>query len=453
MRKILFFFSLATAPFICDSQIISTIAGNGIQGYSGDGGPASTAELYNPPGVAVDNSGNIYIGDFLNQVVRRVNTLGIISTIAGNYSMGHGYSGDGGPATAAELFDPDGIAVDIYGNIFIADWHNCVIRKVNTLGTISTIAGNYTYGCGYSGDGGAATAAEISTPLDVAVDSSGNIFIAEEGNYTIRKVNTTGTIYTIAGNYTLGRGYSGDGGPATNAELNIPTSVAVDGFRNIYITDQDNNVIRKVDSSGIITTIAGNHAFGYGYSGDGGPATAAELGGPYGVAVDGSGNIFISDVGNEVIRTVNHSGIISTVAGNFTFGHGFSGDGGPATDAELWSPGNISIDQSNNLFIADELNERIRKVTNITTGLLCATLKPDFSIYPNPATNIIYIQTSKINFPVTLEIADITGRVIFEKTLELQSQSQMDISSLLPGIYFVILKTKTEQLTSKIVKE
>ena len=214
--------------------IITTIAGNGIAGYSGDGGLATNAELNNPYGVAVDSNGNIYIADTNNNRIRKVNsTTGIITTIAGNGTAG--YSGDGGLATNAELYYPYGVAVDSNGNIYIADTYNNRIRKVNsTTGIITTIAGNGT--AGYSGDGGPATNAQLNYPYGVAVDSSGNIYIADTDNNRIRKVNsTTGIITTIAGNGNPG--YSGDGGPATNAELYDPSGVAVDSNGNIYIAD------------------------------------------------------------------------------------------------------------------------------------------------------------------------------------------------------------------------
>jgi sugar lactone lactonase YvrE len=192
------------------------------------------------------------------------------------------------------------VAVDSLGNIYIADMYNHRIRKVSTSGIITTVAGNGTYG--YSGNGGAATSAELYDPSSVAVDSSGNIFIADSNNHSIRKVSTSGIITTVAGNGTYG--YSGDSGAATSAELYDPSGVAVDSSGNIYIADVSNQRVRKVDTSGIITTVAGNGT--YGYSGDSGAATSAELNGPYGVAVDSSGNIFIADLNNNRIRKVFH---------------------------------------------------------------------------------------------------------------------------------------------------
>jgi sugar lactone lactonase YvrE len=338
--------------------IITTVAGNGTNGYSGDGGAATNAELNGPHGVAVDATGNLFIADCNNFRIRKVGANGIIATVAGNGTFG--YSGDGGAATNAELYAPEGVTVDATGNLFIADFGNNRIRKVGANGIISTVAGNGTNG--YFGDGGAATNAQLYAPFAVAMDITGNLFIADYGNNCIRKVGANGIITTVAGNGT--NGYSGDGGAATNAELNSPYGVAVDASGNLLISDSPNNVIRKVGANGIITTVAGNGydaGTGYGgYSGDGGAATNAELNVPHSVAVDASGNLFIADYDNNRIRKVGTNGIITTVAGNGT--NGDSGDGGAATNAALAYPQGVAVDASGNLFIADSNNQRIRKV-------------------------------------------------------------------------------------------
>ena len=246
---------------------IKTVAGNGAGNYSGDGGAAAGAELYDPMAVAADTAGDLFIADSNNNVIREVNlSTGVITTVAGNGTWG--YSGDGGAATSARLFDPMGVAVDAAGDLFIADSGNNVIREVNvSTGVITTVAGNGTWG--YSGDGSAATSAELNDPTGVVVDAAGNLFIADSGNNVIRKVNhSTGVITTVAGNYALGSGYSGDGGAATSAQLHDPTDVAVDAAGNLFIADTCNNVIRKVGSAGTITTVAGNYQLGNGYSGD-----------------------------------------------------------------------------------------------------------------------------------------------------------------------------------------
>ena len=340
------------------SGIISTVAGDGTYGFSGDGGPATSASLAAPYDVSVDGSGNIFIAECRNNRIRKVDTSGIISTVAGDGTRG--FSGDGGPATSASVSEPVGVFVDGLSNIYIAEEDSHRIRKVDTSGIISTVAGNGTRG--FSGDGGPAISASLSSPQSVFVDGLGNIYIVDAGNYRIRKVDTSGIISTVPLDGLVG--FSGDGGPATDASLNFPSDVSVDGSGNIYIADMNNGRIRKVDTSGIISTVAGNGTFGF--SGDGGPATDASLNFPSDVSVDGSGNIYIADMNNGRIRKVDTSGIISTVAGNGTFG--FSGDGGPATDAKLFTPRGVYVDGSGVIYIVDWFNHLIRKVD--TSGII-----------------------------------------------------------------------------------
>ena len=366
MKKIIFV--LLLIPFTIRAQIITTVAGSGPYIYSGDGGLATLATL-DPQCVFVDGSENIYIADNYNSSLHLVNSAGIIRTIAGT-EVG-GFSGDGGPATAAMMYNALAVTLDATGNIFVVDQTNQRIRRINTAGIISTFAGNgfgaLTGSGGFSGDGGQATAAELNNPYGVAVDASGNVYIADGGNNRIRKVNSAGIISTFAGNGTAG--FSGDGLAATSAQLNIPISVATDAAGNVYIVDNGDNRIRKVNSSGIITTIAGNGIAGY--FGDGGPATACEFHSPSYITVSASGNIYIADVLNECIRKINPAGIITTFAGSGT--SGFSGDGGPATLAKLFSPCGISVDGVENVYFADESNHRVRKISGIVSGstILC----------------------------------------------------------------------------------
>jgi len=357
MKLLRLLLTLAIPLFIlptAKAQIITTIAGTiGSPGYSGDGGPAINARFNYPFGIAADNKGNIYVFDQLNAVIRKINPAGIISTFAGNGTVG--YSGDGGPATAAQLSNhySGNPAIDNAGNIYISDAGNFVIRKINRAGVITTIAGNGSFG--YSGDGGPARSAQI-TPRDLAVDNTGNVYFTD-GQSRIRKVGTNGIITTIAG--TGNFGFSGDGGPATAANIDAG-GIAVDNANNIYFTHVNTDRIRKINAAGIISTIAGIGMEGY--SGDGGPATLAALKEPQDVHVDLSGNIYIADY-NHTIRKINTSGIISTVAGTGT--PGFSGDGGPATSAQLDYPVSVWVDSCGNIYIPDFWNQHvIRKVKN-----------------------------------------------------------------------------------------
>ena len=329
--------------------VITTVAGDGTEGFGGDGGPATAAQLDGPRGVALDGAGNLYIADTNNHWIRKVDAAGVISTVAGDGN--YGFSGDGGPAVGSRLHSPHGVVVDGAGNLYIADTVNDRIRKVDSgTGVISTVVG---WASGSRGDGGAATAAQLNNPRGVALDGAGNLYIADRGNDRIRKVDAAGVISTVAG-----RGSIGDGGAATGARLRNPADVALDGYDNLYIADTVNHRIRKVDSgTGVITTVAGTGRLGSG--GDGGAATAVPLNNPYGVAVDGAGNLYIADSSHR-IRKVDAAGVITTVAGRGFSGSG--GDGGPATVARLSSPAGVAVDGAGNLYIADRGNDRIRKV-------------------------------------------------------------------------------------------
>ncbi len=332
------------------SAAIETIAGTGAQGSSGDGGPATEAQINRPYGVAADSAGNLYIAGFLSHRIRKVTPAGVIDTFAG---MGiSGSTGDSGPATSARLNEPADLALDGAGNLYIADSNNNRIRRVDAAGVITTVAG----GGSSLGDGGPATSARLNLPYGVAADGAGNLYIADTGNHRIRKVDAaTGIISTVAG--TGVSGYSGDGGAATSAQIDLPSGVAVDGSGNIYIADSDNDRVRKVDAAGVMTTTAGTGTAGYG--GDGGAATAALLNNPWGMAVDDSGSLYIADSDNNRIRKVDAAGVITTVAG----GGSSLGDGGAPAEAQLNQPTDVAVDGAGNLYIADAVNERVRKAT------------------------------------------------------------------------------------------
>ena len=340
-----------------DEWMIETVAGSS---FVRDGGPAVQGLLYFPQGAAADGAGNLYIADTSNHRIRKVDAAGNISTVAGTGQFG--YSGDGGPAAEARLMQPRGIAADGAGNLYIADADNHRIRKVDVSGVITTVAGTGAHG--YSGDGDTAAAARLHQPWDVAADRTGNLYIADAGNHRIRKVDAAGYISTAAG--TGDRGYGGDGGPAVEAQLDSPASVAADEAGNIYIADGNDHRVRKVDASGVITTAAGTGEGGGG--GDGGPAVQAKLNWPQGVSVDSAGNLYIADTGNHRIRRVDAAGYISTAAGGRIAGDGSARR--PALYAHLLSPSGMAADGLGNLYIADTGNHRIRKVDaagNIST--------------------------------------------------------------------------------------
>lgn len=342
--------------------IITTVAGIGALGFNGDNGAATSAQLSFLQDVALDASGNLYIADTGNNRIRLVNAAtGIITTVAGDGTQG--FSGDNGIATSAKLDSPQDVALDASGNLYIADLYNNRVRMVNkATGIISTVAGDGTYG--FNGNNGIATSAQLSNPWSVTLDASGNFYIADGGSSRIRKVNTaTGIITSVAGNGI--QGFSGDNGAATSAQLKYPRSVASDAMGNLYILDYDNARIRKVNTtSGIITSVAGNGAFGF--SGDNGVATNAQLYYPSSAALDASGNLYIADEGNLRVRKVNSaSGIITTVAGNGTLGN--SGDNGLATSAQVY-PQSVALDANGNLYIGENYRIRkVNVVTGIIT--------------------------------------------------------------------------------------
>ena len=414
-------------PLLTTGQIINTIAGSGGTataggGFSGDGGPAIAAKLNAPQGVAVDASGNVYIADYMNNRVRKVDTNGIIRTIAGTGVAG--YNGDGGPATLAELNLPMCVVVDAAGNIYIDDENNVRIRKINPAGTITTIAGNGTPG--YNGDNIMATAAQLSEAMSMTVDNAGNIYIADSYNQRVRKVDLSGVITTFAGNLpgagTGTGGFSGDGGPATAAELNWPSSVAIDKHGNVFIADASNNRIRKVDTAGVITTFA-TATVGY-------------------MTIDTIGILYITGV--DIVSTVNAAGIVTTIAGN---GIGdFTGDGGPAISCELDDPADLAIDKLGNIYIADQANNRIRKISAIT-GVKSLLNISAVNLYPNPTSKFITISS---NDKITaIIITNILGQTVYTNQFN-SHEAQINVSELSSGIYFV--KVNGSELR-KFVKE
>jgi hypothetical protein len=331
---------------------IETVAGTGVPGPSGDGLPAVQAQLHSPTGVAADMAGSLYIADSANNRIRKVSNpttpnQDVINTVAGIGQAG--FSGDGGPAVDAELQNPTSVAVDSLGDILIADSGNNRVRKVSPAGTITTLAGNGT--CSSS----AATLASLCHPFGVAADAHGNVYITDLDHFEVKVVDAQGNIHIFAG--TGSPGYSGDGGPATSARLGLPTGIALDSIGDVFIADSLDQVVREVPPSGMIETFAGTGKLGF--SGDGHRADKARLAIPTGVGTDGFGNVFIADTLNNRIREVA-DGMITTVAGTGTFG--FSGDGLPAATAELGLPIGSPAVIGTDVYFSDTANQRVRGI-------------------------------------------------------------------------------------------
>jgi sugar lactone lactonase YvrE len=451
--RITFFtgYILISAVISAPAQIITTVAGTGTPSFFGDGGQATLANLNNPSNVVFDAAGNYYISDQQNDVIRKVNIAGIVTTIAGEATK-QGYIGDGKLATSEQLNWPKGIVIDDTGNIFVADYGNSRVREINAKsGKISTLVG--TFISNYNGDNHPLDSTELYDPTGLAFDKQGNLYIADANNNRIREVNISkGTIQTIAGDGA--QGYSGDGGPATNAQLDYPNSIALDDTGNVYIADMNNGCIRKVSkNTGIINTIAGLGGV-YGYSGDGGPAINAEFSTDIsGVSLDATNNIYISDAGNECVREINTAGIIMTIAGNGKTG--YSGDGGPAIKAELNHPDQVAFDSYGNMYIPDWLNNVIRKVADVGGVLGIGDEKENqnyASVFPNPAKNQLNIEltpTPSLNKGI-LSLYTIQGQELITQSFANQYSIALNVSNYPDGVY--ILKIAGEGVAPIIKK-
>jgi len=359
--------------------IITTFAGAGFAGFSGDGGPAVRALLDFAVGqgeveeyahLAFDDQGNLYIPDQLNNRVRRIDRNGIITTVAGNGE--HAFSGHGVPALEAALDNPTSLAFDALGNLYIADQHNNRVRRVSPQGIITTFAGNGSHSFG--GNGGRATEAEIDFPGGLAVDAAGNVYLSDTHSNQVRRVAPSGVIIGFAG--TGEHGFGGDDGPANRAVLDFPAGLAFDASGNLYIADQHNNRVRRVSPDGRISTVAGTGTAGF--TGDGGPAVNAQLDFPSAVAAGPDGNLYIADLRNNRVRRVGGNGIITTVVGSGV--HGYSGDGGPPLLAALDFPSGLAFDSGGNLYITDHHNFRIRKVNFNPPALALSAASLSFAV-------------------------------------------------------------------------
>lgn len=448
----LWFSSVVSIDSSAQIRVIKTYAGNDTAGYTGDGGPATAAQCMNPSGIAIDANGEIYFCDQNASCVRKVDAAGIITTVAGTGMLG--YSGDGGPATAADLYWPQGITIDHNGNLYISDQFNNLIRRVEpSSGIINTIAGNSST-IGYSGDGGPATDAALWRPTDVAVDGFANVYFADQNNNAVRRVDAvTGIISTIAG--TGAAGYNGDGIAADTALLNFPSGLAVDTSGNVFVADFYNDRVRKIDAvTGIITTVAGNGIAGYGS--DGGLADTSMLFNPSALSIDKAGDLYICDYNNARIRKVDMAtGIISTVAGSGL--PGYSGDGGPATDGQIYWPQGVTTDTAGNIYIADYQNHRVRMVTDSTlpdtsTTWVAQNVATAFavSIVPNPTAGKFVLKVSGNSEPCVAEVRDIMGKCVWKGKL-LAGSTVIDLGKPPAGVYTVYATTGAVRRVRRLI--
>ena len=437
MKKIAYLL-FVLLPVFTHAQVITTIAGvTGTHGYGQDEIEATMTPLNFPEGVAIDNLGNVYVADYWNARVRMISPDGIIHAVAGNGSFAR--TGDGGPATAAGINFPMSLTFDGLGNLYIAcdsvtdayTTHYVIccsnIRKVNTAGIITTIAG--VGAIGFNGDGIPAIGAGFNLITGIAADTSGNVYLNVSDN-RIRKINSAGIISTIAGDGTPG--FSGDGGPAADAIIhNQGGGIALDHSGNIFFSDRYNNRIRKISTAGMITTFAGNASFGY--SGDGGAVTTAKISGPWGLAFDNDDNLFFSDLANNVIREINNTGIITTVAGKGI--HGYSGDGGHPDSAEINDVMNVGVDKLGNLYLPDVQNENIRLVSKIGLATPLVDLVNElWSFKPNPAATKLCVAGECII--TELRISNMLGQTVYTGGYK-GKVVQVDIANLPIGVYFI----------------
>ena len=426
-------------------QTITTFAGSDTTAYCGDGMPAKYTCLFGPTGLAIDAVGNVYIADSRNRRIRKVDTEGIVQTVAGNGVTG--YRGDDSLATGAEFCDIFYIYFDLFLNIYIPDVCNDRIRKLDIFsGIITTAIG--TGVLGNSTTGVPATAAQLWYPFAITVNPAGHIVFSESSD-RIFEVDDFGDLKLLAGSDSLG-GFAGNGGPATAAILNHPADIAFDQWGNLYISDLDNGVVRMVDTLGLIHPFAGTDTT-FGYSGDGGPATLARLGSPEGIVTDGAGNVYFSDEVNSAVRRVDHeTHIITTIAGTGVCG--FSGDGGPATAAQLCEPTGLAFDADGNLYISDWTNNRVRKVTNAGVPLrarqVAAVAGDAVKVYPNPATTQLTLEGAR---GCALTLVDAVGQAVWSLR-EAGMKETIPLTGLAPGVYtLVAMNSETGERVVRMV--
>lgn len=432
MKKIFFLFSAFNflISLNASAQIIQTIAGNGGGGFAGDNGPATAAMLFNPGGLAIENSGDILIADMSNNCIRRISHLtGVITTVSGSVGLDH----------------PLGVSVDSANNIYVTEWTLSDVRRITPTGVSSIIVGTGT--AGYNGDNIPAATAQLNWPMDLVVDRKTNqLYITDSQNNRIRKVDlSTGQIVTYAGTGVWG--YNGDGVAATAADISQASALTVDSLGNLFILDKDNARIRKVDhSTGLISTVMGTGISGY--SGNGGLATSATMSYQcYGVAVNGEGDVWFSDNDNNVIRRIDRAtGIVTAVAGNATMG--YSGDGGPSLLAQLNAPRGIVIVNSQKVTFSDESNNRVRQFNiSSTTGIESVSNHQNL-FHVAEINNSVSCFVGKAN--VQVACYDLQGRLIHKATTNNDGIASFD-GSLIAGNCYLFVEEELGSAVKHVV--
>ena len=420
------------------AQVIVTIAGTGINGYSGDGGLATNAKVTFPHAIAFDHSGDLYFTDDAVPSIRKVTHDGIISHFAGNGISGYG--GDGGLAKDAYITGGGGVATDHFNNVYVADGGNHRIRKITPDGIIRTIAG--TGVAGYNGDGLPATAAQLNSPQTIAIDDTGNVYICDRNNYRIRKVDTAGYIHTIAGIGVIGS--VADGAKADTSAIDESWCIRLDRANNLLFNEKDR--IRKISSQdGTIETLAGNGL--HGYTGDGGPATTAAIF-VESFTVDSFGNVFVT--GANRIRKVDTGGVINTLAG--TGAGGFDGDGVAVGSARIPLPSGVAFSKMGELFYAEKGSARIRKISLAWDGVNEVNAKSiGLEVFPNPTHGRVSVRINAIEREANLTIIDARGVVVRTVNVPCNVTKEIDVSGLQPGVYTVNAKVGTDDASKQLI--